>query len=576
MRLTKKQKNFILKNYNFLSDKEMASYLSLEVSDVEKLLKDLDLRSYSPKKNPKNSDSSIKEKKLLIFGNFEYKTLKEVVSENHKFFLLIFLFITIVMSRGFSGVLLSDEIQMYQDIKKLEFSFRYFLGSGANHYFSYLMFGENPVGNRVLTLILHCVNIFLFFYIFRNFISEKVLKIAILIISIHSLMVEPLVWVAANPYVYHALMYLLIISFSLKFERTGNKYFLIPYYALILNMTLSGTHTTFAPVFPIIFNLFILKRNFKKELVITGWLLLLIPFYPLMNKSTVTSRVESLTTGPYLEKFLNTLPFTVAKTFELLFIPVNLALFHEETMYPDYYTFARIFTLVFIVFSLWLFIKHKFLFGLYALGFSYCIYIFSPIQISWFVAERYTYLTVFFVSIFISMFLYKLREKFSYLGEALLVFYVTFLFFITFNRFYAWDDSIVLWERNVQVAPDSYRVRNNLAENYSKVGRFEDAEIHYIEAVKRNPEFNDAYLNLANNFLRQNKLKEAEELYKFLLSRNFQVQNMLSGLAILTANRGSFSESYAYINKALEIDPNSEYIKSLESEIKNYESIKKN
>jgi len=247
MRLTKKQKNFILKNYNFLSDKEMASYLSLEVSDVEKLLKDLDLRSYSPKKNPKNSDSSIKEKKLLIFGNFEYKTLKEVVSENHKFFLLIFLFITIVMSRGFSGVLLSDEIQMYQDIKKLEFSFRYFLGSGANHYFSYLMFGENPVGNRVLTLILHCVNIFLFFYIFRNFISEKVLKIAILIISIHSLMVEPLVWVAANPYVYHALMYLLIISFSLKFEKTGKKYFLIPYYALILNMTLSGTHTTFAP-----------------------------------------------------------------------------------------------------------------------------------------------------------------------------------------------------------------------------------------------------------------------------------------------------------------------------------------
>jgi len=245
-------------------------------------------------------------------------------------------------------------------------------------------------------------------------------------------------------------------------------------------------------------------------------------------------------------------------------------------MYPDYYTFSRIFTFIFIIFSIWLLVKHRFLFGLYALGFAFCIYIFSPIQISWFVAERYTYLTVFFVCVFVSMFLYKLREKYLYLGEILLVLYLSLLLYVTFDRFYAWDDSVVLWERNVQVAPDSYRVRNNLAENYSKIGRYSDAEIHYVEAVKRNPEFNEAYLNLANNYLKQNKLKEAEELFKFLLSRNFQTQNMLSGLAILTANRGSFSESYAYINKALEIDPNSEYIKSLESEIKNYESTKTN
>jgi hypothetical protein len=575
MKLSKKQKNFILKNYNFLSDKEMASYLSIPISDVEKFLKGLDLRIY-PNNLSKKTEKTPKDKKVLIFGSFDYKTLKEVILENHKFFLIVFLFITILMSRGFWGILLSDELTMYEDIKKLEFSLLNFFGTASNHYISFLLFGDNPIGNRVLTLILHFINIFLFFYVFRNFINEKVLKISILILSVHSLLVEPLVWVAANPYVYHALMYLLIIFFSLKFERTGKWYFLIPYYGLILNMTLSGTHTTFAPIFPIIFNLFILKRNFKKELMLSGWTLFLIPIYPFLNRGTVTSRVESLTTGPYLEKFLNTIPFTVTKTLELLVLPVNLALFHEETINPEYYTFARIFTLAFIVFSIWLFVKNKFMFGLYALGFAFCLYIFSPVQISWFVAERYSYLTVFFVCVLISMFLFKLREKFRYLGEILLILYLSLLFFVTIDRFNAWDDSIVLWERNVKISPDSYRVRNNLAENYSRIGRYSDAEIHYIEAVKRNPEFNEAYLNLANNYLKQNNLKEAEELFQFLLSRNFQIPNMLSALSILTANRGDFSLSYNYINKALEIDPNSEYIKSLELEIKNYELTKKN
>lgn len=574
MGLTKKDKNYILKNYKSLTSQEMSKVLNVDENEVEKFLTDKTLKPIQKDLRVKNTKVS---GKFKYFGNFDFIDIRTLIKKEYLFFISISILIFILYFRGLTAFILSDEQEMFKLIASGNANWlNGFLSTTANHYLSFLFFGEKPVANRVLAIILHLINIFLFYYLFRNFINEKILKVGIILLSTHSLIVEPITWIAANPYIYHAFLYLIVMISSFHFERSKKWFYLLPYFGVLLILILNGGHTNFAPVFAVLFNLFILGRNFKRELIITGWLFLLIPVYTLTNKATVDARIASLTTGPYLEKYINTLPFTVAKSLELIVFPYNLALFHEETMYPNYYTFARILTVFFIIFSFYLLYKNKFLFGFYSIGFAFCIYLFSPIQISWFVAERYNYFTVFIFCTLFAAILFKIQEKFAYLAEGIFILYFFFFLFVSFNRFDKWENSILLWEDNLRIAPDSYRVRNNLAENYNREGMYDKAIVQYQEAIKRNPEFNDAYFNLAGAYLKQNKLAEAEELYRFVLSRNFNVQSTLIALAVLTANRNEFSEAYQYLNLALANEPNSEYIKSLESEIKKYESNQKN
>lgn len=572
MGFTKKQKNFILKNFTELPIAKIAEILNCNPSQVSEFLISQNLQGKS------ESKSGLKKVKESVFGNFEYKKFKLILNENLNFWLIIFGLLFLLYFRSFDAVLLSDELTMYSDLQKTGVGLKYlFYGSAANHYWSYLVFGTIPWGSRLIALLLHCLNILLFFAIFRNFISEKILKIAIVLLVSHSLIVETITWVAANPYTYHTFLYLIIIYSSLLYERTNKIYYLIPYYLLIINLTLSGGHTNFAPLFAIAFNLFILKRSFKKEALLSFWLVLLIPVYTMTNKASVDARVASLTTGPYFEKFLNTLPFTVAKSLELVFIPYNLALFHEETLNPIYYTFARILTIFFIFMGFYLITrKEKIYFGLYAISCAFCIYIFSPIQISWFVAERYLYFPVFIVCIFLAIFINYLNSKLNNLGNILFISYFCFFLVVTYNRFDTWKTLPRLWESNALIAPDSYRVRNNLAESYNKEKRFDLAEKQYLEAIRINPNFVEAYFNLSNAYLMQNKLPEAEIYLLKTIEMNPSILEAYARLAIIYANRGQFSQAYDLIYQAKSVNQENDLINNLYKELKAYEAKQKN
>ena len=569
MAFTKKEKNFINKNYLEMSVKDMAKILKTTENEVTQHL----LKTGSVSKKMSREDNE----KSSVFQDFEFKSLKDVFFDNFYFWFGIAVLIIVLFYRSYNSILLSDEMTMFNDFASGKWVWwKMFYGSMVNQYIAFVFFGLNPEGYRIFATGFHLVNIFLFFYLFRNFVSEKILKIAILLISVHSLFVEPLTWVAANPYVYHGFVYLLIMIFSFKFERTKKFYFLILYYLFVVNFTLQGGHTNFAPLVAIAFNLFILKRKFIDELKISGWLLLLIPVFTFLNKKDVDARVASLTTGPYFEKFIQTLPFTVAKSMELVFFPYNLALFHEETLNPGYYNFARILTISFIFFVIYLFFKKKTYFGLVAVACGFCIYIFSPIQIAWFVAERYMYLTTFFVCLFLAILFNYLNKKVPNLGNILIASYFFFFLFTTFNRFNAWANAETLWEENIKIAPDSYRVRNNLADTYSKNGKFENASKQFSEALRINPNFVDAYFNLANSYLAQNKFSEAEHYLLTSVQMNPALVESYLKLGLIKANTGNFNQAYYYIDKALEIDPNLEIAKNLKQQIKDYEIKQKN
>lgn len=570
MALTKKQKNFINQNFEHMSVPELSSVLGIDSSEITSYLKKFGLVKKEPRLNL-NSNFNLAD---------NYKSLKETLLENLTFFGIVFLFLIFLYAPSLNSILLSDETTVYQTMVQTGKStiLNSFHSTAFVHIINFTLFGLNGAGFRIVTLVLHMINIILFFYIFRNFFSEKILKIAIVLLASHALISESIIWISANPYVYQALLYLIACALSLKFEESKNKSYLFISFIPLIILTISGGHTNFAPLFYIFFNLFILRRSFKKELIISGWLLFLIPLYPLLNKATVDSRIASLTTGPYVEKFFTTLPFTVAKSLELVIVPYNLALFHEETLTPDYFTFARIVTVLFIAGFIVLFVKNKFYFGVLSLGFLYNIYMFSPIQISWFVAERYLYFTIFIYCLMLGVFVNFLSERVS--KEAAYIFVALFFFLSTYRTFLRFDDwrtNVNLWTANVKIAPDSHRVRNNLADSLSKEKRFAEAEVQFLQSIRINPNFAEAYLNLGNAYLQQGKLKEAEAVLLKSIELNPGIIDSYLNLGIIYANTNDFSKAYSYLDKVITSYPNFEQANLIKKEIQKYEnSIKKN
>jgi tetratricopeptide (TPR) repeat protein len=203
---------------------------------------------------------------------------------------------------------------------------------------------------------------------------------------------------------------------------------------------------------------------------------------------------------------------------------------------------------------------------------------FSPVQISWFVAERYMYFTIFIYCLLLGVLLeYIYHKKNPYLSYLLLSLFFTFLVVRTVTRFEDWKTNVSLWSANVKISPDSHRVRNNLADSLVKEKRYAEAEEHFIHSIKLNPNFAEAYMNLGNSYLQQGKLIQAEQAYLKSLELNGGLVDSYLNLGIIYANSKDFSKAYSAIDKVILMAPTFEQAKNIRKEIEKYENtLKKN
>ena len=186
------------------------------------------------------------------------------------------------------------------------------------------------------------------------------------------------------------------------------------------------------------------------------------------------------------------------------------------------------------------------------------------------------YFSFFLACLFLALFVNYLNNKVSNLGNLFFASYFTLFLFVTFFRFDAWSDMTKLWEENAKISPDSYRVRNNLAESYTKSQQFDKAAEQYQNAIRINPNFVEAYFNLSNAYLMQSKLSDAEAYLKKSIEMNPSLLEAYIRLAIIKGSQNDFSSAYGYVEKAREIDPKSDMINKFVEELKKYEAQQKN
>ena len=302
--------------------------------------------------------------------------------------------------------------------------------------------------------------------------------------------------------------------------------------------------------------------------------------------------------------------------FSLLFWPLNLHMERTVNIAFSLNSFSVIFgaflSLTLIVFAFTKFKKFPIIsFSIiwFFIGLAPVSNIFIPI--SGLIYEHWLYLPL--IGIFLPLLsLILITGKKYRLQKTLLVSLILLLIFFSFltiKRNRDWRNPIIFYNQTLKYAPNSYRIINNLGMAYADEKDYRNAERMYKRAIKLDRKNPVAYHNIANLYRNKGKTDLAIKNYKIAIALNkkfFFSYNMLADLYLknkeyekarevldeyiknngpninifIILSKISMLEkkpkiALSYLEKALKIEPNNQFIKISIANIKNLTNTEK-
>lgn len=173
-------------------------------------------------------------------------------------------------------------------------------------------------------------------------------------------------------------------------------------------------------------------------------------------------------------------------------------------------------------------------------------------------ADRYAYLSSIGITMALAWGVPLLLKNISW-GKKILapvaVIFVVILSAVTWRQAGYWRDSITLYQRTLSVTKENALVHYNLASTYVDYGRIEEAKPHFLEAIRIRPNSDEARVNLGVALAKQEKYEEAITLYLEALAINSQNEVTYSNLGSAYSDTGRDREAEENYLKALELNP---------------------
>jgi tetratricopeptide (TPR) repeat protein len=119
-----------------------------------------------------------------------------------------------------------------------------------------------------------------------------------------------------------------------------------------------------------------------------------------------------------------------------------------------------------------------------------------------------------------------------------------------------WLEPIALWKHSLEVTPDNYFARHNLANALANVGRHEEAMPQFRRALELVPNQPLILYHMANSLVHQRKYDEAISCYKQSIAADPSDGDVYFDLANVLALLNRYPEAEQTYNKALEVEPN--------------------
>src|SRR2546427_215973 len=459
----------------------------------------------------------------------------------------------------------------------------------------YLLWGMNPFGYHLTSLLLHAANAVVFFFVVRRILtralpspSERGHALAVaagfaaLVLAIHPLRVESVAWVTERRDVLSGLFYLSAILMYLRACERGarGRGWYWAAVGLFAGALLSKSMVVNLPVVLLILDVYPLRRLGG----FVGWwseparriYIEKIPFVLLaaaasaiavMAQSSVhaAASLAQLSVPGRLAVAAYGLGFYPRK----MVVPVNLSPLYElpRTVDPMAPPFILSYALVLAIMAIVLALRRR-VPGLPAAWVAYVVVLLPVLgffqsgpQIA---ADRYTYLAGLGGAILagaglLSCWRTSRTSKtgtpttLPIAGVATCV--VVGLGALTWNQAQVWHDSEKLWTHALARNPQSSIAENNLGVVRADQSKLAEAIEHYQRALQMRPDYAEAYFNLGNALFQQGKLAEASDHYRPALAIKRDHARAHNNWGVVLARQGKLAEASDHFRQALRLKP---------------------
>lgn len=554
MALSKKDKKYIKLNYKTQDIQQLSKKLQKPQKEINAYL------------NKKGKATKIKNPKSPKQDIYNFKKIVEFV-KNSKVEIIILLTIgTLIYLNALNGEFVSDDIEgilnnpLYNSLSQALASFKI-----NQIIFGVLIsfFGKtSPIPFHVASLLLHLLNGFLAYILVSILFNKKVGFYSSILFIIHPVAVESVAWISGSLYLSINLFLLLTSIFYVLYKKSSENIYLFISIAIYF-MSIIFVRRPW--LINIIFTLIIIEvfflnskvnlkllKNFAAYIFLSLFLAIYFIF-KLPNRTSSIIGFQQLESVSYLTRFV----YSFSESIKLYFIPLKLTLYHDQSVITHSQLTIDILIFIVAIFTIvYFYKKNKKISGLLLIMITSFSFSLLPIQVAWFVAERYLYSGLFAFCILVVLFLEYLENKTKIISLAMICYLlIATLFAIkTFTRNIDWQSRKNLWESAAKINPNSARTYNNLGDVYTNEGNITFAIQSFEKAINLNPFYAEAHHNLANAYLKNQQIQLAEQHYFKALEINPNLYQSYYQLGIIHAQQKDVNKAKEYLQKSLEIN----------------------
>lgn len=447
------------------------------------------------------------------------------------------------------------------------------------HIIDFRVYGMNPFGHHLTSLVLHILNTLLLFLVLSRMTGQTMASgFAAALFALHPLHVEPVAWIAdrkdllcgffwiaalwlyiriaeRKSFVYH---FLLVIVYALGLLSKSTMItlplvlFLLDFWPLNRLRIFSGSPQPKQFMFPPVSPVRIIAEK-------SGLVLIAIAFSLISTAAMQDLQVEAKQLAPYwrydfvlfithyLQKFLWPLHLTALYPYaenpapELLFIcgailaGITLAAIILYKRLPFLLTGWLWFVLTLLP-----------VIGLIHGG---------PHR----VADRYTYLPLIGLIIAVTWggkaLIERINGSKNILMSALAAMLLIFLCLLSYRQATRWQNSLSLFSHAVSLYPENWVAHNNLGDAYDMLGEKEKAIYHYQTALRIKPRFAKANYNLGNTLASLQRYDEALFHYREAIAIYPEFAEAYNNAGVLLAREKRYLPAKEYFTQAVRLDP---------------------
>ncbi|MBU4473289.1 MAG: tetratricopeptide repeat protein [Candidatus Omnitrophica bacterium] len=484
-------------------------------------------------------------------------------------YLLLIALCFLVYANSLNNEFVSDDIPAIVENSYISHPARYWLSPPMFlNSLCYLAVQDNPFLHHLVSITLHAIVTILVYFFLGLFFKGQGSLLGACLFAVHPIHSEAVTWVSGRLYIILALF--ILTTFFLYYQATlkiesGRRINLKKYLIAIIIFSYYIIHNlSFYFVFPLFLILFDLTFGRWRK-AWRWWLpfLVIVILRIIFARGMIVERISYVAGemgGPVTwNNPIFNLVYSLFSHLGLLIWPAQLTLYHEPHVISAFMLKVGIFSLVILLFSLFfIFKKSKEIFlgmGIFVL---FLAPTYSPMTVSWLLAERYLYFPSIFLSIilvfFYERFLWK-SERWRRLGLAFFILIIVAYAVRTVDRNADWKTRERFWRKTTVVSDKSPRAYNNMGDVYSQEANPEGAIRAFKKAIELKPDYADAYHNLAITYQQAGNIQEAIRCYQQAVRFKPDLFESHINLGVVYLNQGNYDLAIGHLKRAVEIRP---------------------